>query len=240
MKAPWGTQAALIALAALALLAGSARLVKAQVLTLEAIDSGWYDQSGNHLPENTIYFVGRVLPSPGEFHNFFVFDLSGITLPILSAQLRLFHPTNGYNSPDPSETYTLFDVSTPIPTLVAGGTGLTGVFADLGSGVSYGSGVFSAADVNSIVPIGLNAAALADLNGAAGGLFALGGAVTSLRPNPGPFPTPVTESVFGSASAANPRHLVLTLIPEPGTLALLGSGTLILLGCGWRRRRRAA
>ncbi len=29
-------------------------------------------------------------------------------------------------------------------------------------------------------------------------------------------------------------------IPEPGTLALLGTGALSLLGCGWRRRRRAA
>jgi hypothetical protein len=30
------------------------------------------------------------------------------------------------------------------------------------------------------------------------------------------------------------------VIPEPGTMTLLGTGTLVLLGCGWRRRRRAA
>ncbi len=34
--------------------------------------------------------------------------------------------------------------------------------------------------------------------------------------------------------------LVVTLIPEPGTLSLLGTGALGLLGCGWRRQRRAA
>ncbi len=33
------------------------------------------------------------------------------------------------------------------------------------------------------------------------------------------------------------NNLVLTVVPEPGTLALLGVGILVLLCCAWRRRR---
>ena len=64
----------------------------------------------------------------------------------------------------------------------------------------------------------------------AGGKFIIGDNL------PGPF-TP-WESIFGGT-----RDLTFTatfVIPEPGTLTLLGTGALGLLGYGWRRRRRAA
>jgi probable HAF family extracellular repeat protein len=51
----------------------------------------------------------------------------------------------------------------------------------------------------------------------------------------------------GTLIAGNGLHngqrrgfIVQQVIPEPSTLALFGTGTLTLLGCGWRRRRRAA
>ncbi len=170
------------------------------------------------------------------FRNFFVFNLAGYTdpNPIGAAELRLFNPPNGYTSPNPTETYSLFDVTTPIPTLVATNTGRTDIFADLGSGLSYGSRVVSAADNNRIVSVTLNAAAVAALNANRGGLFALGGALTTLGP-------PGNEFVFGSSGLSiDVRQLVLTPVPEPATLMLLGTGVPVLLGYAWRRRRAPA
>jgi len=85
-------------------------------------ERGWYDETGFHNPGNTNYVAGQiVLPGRlGLFHNFFVFDLSGVSGVISSASLEAFNPLVGYASPSGTETYTLFDVSTPAATLVAG------------------------------------------------------------------------------------------------------------------------
>ncbi|WP_287115948.1 hypothetical protein, partial [Microcystis sp. M_OC_Ca_00000000_C217Col] len=60
-----------------------------------------------------------------------------MTAPIISAQLKV--NTYDYNSPQPSETYELRDVTTAVPTLTAGGSGLTAIYTDLGDGAIYGS-----------------------------------------------------------------------------------------------------
>ena len=237
------TRVAAIAAAALALLAGGMPPAKAQTITLDAIDSGLYDNNGRRNDVSQNYVVGQVFAfgaGPArQLNNYFVFDLSSITQPIASAELRLLNPSSppapgpGYNSPDPFEIYTLFDVSTPASTLLAGSNGRPDIFADLGSGVPYGSQVVSAASNGQIVTIGLNAAGVSALSSASG-LFAVGGSLTTIRPGD------ITQTVFSGGGAPHQRQLVVTLIPEPGTLALLGTGTLTLLGCGWRRRTRAA
>jgi len=85
---------------------------------------------------------------------------------------KLFNPIsppalgNGYRSPDPTETYELHDYVGSIPTLVAGGSGLTGIFADLGMGALYASTTVSAADDNTL---GLNLGAI----GFSAGVFML-------------------------------------------------------------------
>lgn len=179
--------------------------VKHNITTIQAIDTGWYDSFGFHGPTNTNYFVGQ-LDATRQLRDFFAFNTSSLQGTILSAQLQAFNPGGvnaGYLSPDPTETLELFDVSTPISNLVAGGSGLTAIYDDLGTGTSFGTRVVSAADNGTLISMNLNAAGLAAL-GAAGGQFAIGGTLTTIADN--------TELVrlFGFTSAALTRQLVVT------------------------------
>ena len=218
-------------------------LSHAATITLNFVDSGWWENTGFHIPSIQNYIAGESFrPFAGfrTFRNFFVFDLSGVTDPIVGATLRLFNPAGGFASLDPTETYTLFDVSTPIASLTAGGAGMVSIHTDLGSGTQYGSQIVSAADNGAIVNISLNGNALTALNGASG-LFAIGGAVTTLV-------SPLDlELIFGiTGSSTDVRHLVVEtlpgpspgVIPEPSTVLLLGSGLAGLFA--WRMRKGRA
>lgn len=80
-------------------------------------------------------------------HDFFVFNLGDVTATITSAQLSIGNSANnGYISPNPTETYNVWDVSTAITTLIANQTGRVDIFNDLGSGTQYASRTVSAAD----------------------------------------------------------------------------------------------
>ena len=83
-------------------------------IVLDAIDSGWYNNRGFHDPTNTNYIVGCCIEEANgnisRFRNFFVFDVPVLAAPVTSAELRLF--VNQYNSLDPFETYTVWDVVT--------------------------------------------------------------------------------------------------------------------------------
>lgn len=189
----------------------------ATIITLDAVDSGHYANSGGHSVLNQNYVSGRGT-FVDELHNFLVFDLSGVTDTIIAAELRAYNPAlviegdsgNGFQSADSTETYELFSVETSIAILTAG-TGGTSAYADLADGTSYGTRVFSIADNGTLVSISLNASALADLN-AATDLFALGGTVTNLAVGGG------LEFVFGFtggptggiAVSDTTRQLVLT------------------------------
>ena len=160
-------------------------------LVLNATGSGWYDGFGYHDPSNLNYFTGLV-PGYAELRDFFTFDLGSLNdLAILSGRFQAYNPSattgagDGFYSDDSTETYTLFDVNTPVAQLLAGGSGLTGIFDDLGTGTEYGSRIVSAADNGTLVSVDLNDAALADLNAARGNAFALGGALTTLAGNAG-------------------------------------------------------
>lgn len=169
-------------------------------VSLTAIDSGWYDSNGSHNSFNTNYFVGSA--NSRELRNFFVFDRSGIDGTIYSATLKAFNPTPGFVSPDGSEAYSLFDVTTSIVSLRAGGTGLLATFTDLGTGTGYGNRVVTTADAGRLVDVGLNADALVALN-AASGEFALGGALTSLNGT-------AQQNVFGFSNGSLARTLDIT------------------------------
>jgi hypothetical protein len=178
-------------------------------VTLNYTDSGWWDNTGFHVATNKNYNAGQGNITT-QWRDFFVFDLSAVDRPILGAELRLFNPTSGYISPDSTETFTLFDVSTPIAALRANGSGRTDIFADLGSGASFGSQTVSAVDNGHVVSVSLNSPALANLNSSRGSFFAVGGAITTING--------LAEQVIfnGSGSAADTRQLVLTLADPAG------------------------
>lgn len=215
---------------------------QALTITLDATDSGWYDQSGAHTASNDNYAAGW---ENTQLRNFFVFDVSGLPAgeTILSATLRAYNPAvgepnasfeGGYDSPDASETYRLVEVLTPAAVISLDSVGNLVVFNDLADGPEYGSYAFSAADNGTDVDVALNAAGLAALDAAIGD-FVLGGYVSTLT---GSFGT--DEFVWGHTDPAGlgpyPRQLIVVLTPEPGTGALLVLGIVALAAA---RRGRA-
>ncbi|WP_061433280.1 S8 family serine peptidase, partial [Microcystis aeruginosa] len=179
-------------------------------ITLNAVDTGWYDSTGFHGPTNPNYIAGD---SFGLYRNWFTFNLPTLTAPIISAQLKV--NTFDYNSPQPSETYELRDVTTAVPTLTAGGSGLTAIYADLGDGAIYGSRTYTNADDNKINTIDLNAAAISALTAKSGQAFALGGLLTTLDTIDN------SEYVFGfSNPLPGDVQLVLTTGTAPTVVTL--------------------
>lgn len=212
------------------------RVAFAETIVINYSDRGWYRTTGFHSPSNQNYISGdyRGIFEDSDYRNFFVFDLSGVLLPIESAKLALFLPagqsTPGYQSADQSENYELHDVVTPIFTLL-NGTGGVAAHTDLGSGTIYGSRTITAADQGSVVEIALNSSAIAALN-SSDGLFGIGGSVTTLDEIAN------NEVVFSFASDAPfVSQLRLTLVPEPssGLLCLIG-----IVATQLRRNRRRA
>ncbi|MGB2824793.1 MAG: PEP-CTERM sorting domain-containing protein [Phycisphaerae bacterium] len=206
-------------------------------VTVEATMSAWYQKRFSTYtgPSTNQNYVVGFEGGTGDktYRNLLVFDLSGVVEQAVSAEVRLTRGT-GRGTAE-AATYTLHEVTTPLAMAMGGGTSAenAATFADLGSGVVYGSAAIpSWAEVTDIVTIELNDDALAGIN-AAGGLFALGGALSPENTSGGvrfghthPGSTPLGDVL-------PTRYLVLT-IPEPATLSLLALGGLAVV----RRRRR--
>jgi len=177
---------------------------------IAATDTGWYDNSGSHSPTNTNYIVGDYWGS--KYRNWMTFNLSTFTTPVTSAKLQI--NAYEYSSADPSETYELRDVTTPVSTLTAGGSGLTSIYNDLGDGTIYGSRSFTSADSNQTVTIDLNSALVSAINAKSGQSFALGGQITTLDGIDN------SEYIFGFSNSLSPNtdvQLLLTYGPTDTT-----------------------
>ncbi len=90
-------------------------------VTINATNTGWYSNTGFHNSMNANYLAGQISNGTrrAEFHNYFVFDLSGIQGTITNATLKVLNPQFGYFSNYPTQTYTVFDVSTPVAQVIA-------------------------------------------------------------------------------------------------------------------------
>ncbi len=174
-------------------------------LAINALDQGWYDASGLHDPGNLNYLCGEAPSSVSPVRNWFAFSIPASTQQVVAASLRIY--TAAIVSPESSETFELRHVSTPVGALRLGGFGLTNVWADLGEGASYGSRSFGSAEVNLYVTIPLNAAFLANVQAAAGGSLALGGALTTLDGIAGN-----SEYLFGGSSGGSSNTPTVQLL----------------------------
>ena len=126
------------------------------VVDLNTVERGWY-ANGGHGTNNDNYITGE------QYNSFFAFDLSSIAQPITSAQLFVYNPSNGYLSPDLTETVILNDYVSDYTSLV-NGTGGIQAQGDLDSGVIFGSQTVSAEDADSFVTFDLNIDAVASMN----------------------------------------------------------------------------
>lgn len=158
----------------------------------DIVDRGWWDSAGTHDPANQNTFTGWADTDVGpafvafEFNSYYTFDLSGaiedaVAIEAVTLRLELMAAppagNGGYFSPDPSESFTMWDVSTDPVTLDSLATSTTpnvAVHTDLESGVSYGTGTVSAADQGTIQELVLNADAQGDVLDALGTTFAIG------------------------------------------------------------------
>jgi hypothetical protein len=206
---------------------------------ISATNSGWYRSIGTNFPTSPNYVAGTI--SQYNYRNFFVFDLSAVTETILSATLKLENPQITNNSA-PS-TYTLYDVSTSVSALMASQTGSigTGIYTDLGSGISYGSIALNSTIGSGMVEVTLNSDAIAAMN-ATTGLFAFGGSLIAGNSSP--------AVVFnGTSGSEYIRTLVLELaepvtppastgiVPEPASMLVwCGVGLVACLGAAARRK----
>lgn len=209
---------------AVATVAGSAA---ADVHHVKAFDRGAFDDLGFHDPFDRTYVAGNGLFGDAtEARNWFVFDLSNVQGEIESLTLSI--NAGSYQSGDAFETWTLraFDMD---PNFLTGGVGGGKIFQDLGSGDVLGSYDFDASTAWSRVEIEMNDHATNVAEGALGGVWAFGGAVSTLDDDPFS-----EELLFGGTDPYGVTLTIVTAVPAPAGFALLGLG-LITPG----RRRRA-
>ena len=201
-------------------------ITQASPITFDATDTGWYLLDGTHNTNNPNYIVSE------EHNNFSVFDLSSLADTITSATLRLFNPHNGYATNDPLEVFQIFDVMTPIDSLL-NGTGGQKTYFDLEGGSLFGSTYVTSQDNGNYVEVEINQLGIDYLN--QNTLVAFGGSLTTADDH--------VDRLFGyTHSSFNPNFAQLQVsttlkgqVPEPGTLALLGCA--VFLGFSTRKRK---
>ena len=180
-------------------------------------DRGWYSDEGQHVSTNENYSAGFYYGSTAftEWHNFFTFDLSGLSGNVNSAVFR-FYVGNTDNGTHPSTNgfFSIYDVNTALPALLGDSTTDVSIFNDLGTGVNYGSVLIPDYASYSFREITFNSEGISAIYNSLGGSFVFGGAMDN------------DFRMGGGTGGTNPFVPILTIditqsVPLPTTLFLI-------------------
>lgn len=172
-----------------------------------AQDTGWITEEGAHNTTNGNYLAG--ISGDLEYRNFAVFDLSNLSGMASTAELRI--ATAFINGP---VTYSLYGSDATLDELdrqrAPGDAEGIALFNSIGTGTFYGSRDYTVDDFYLSRTIELNAAAVSEINAAAGGQFSFVGAATQVTSS---VPEPSTWLMLilglfgiGSAMRSDARH----------------------------------
>ena len=132
---------------------------------------GWYATTSAHASNNDNTLTGEF--SSDVYNSYYVFPLAGITASfVTSVSLVIAYEANATS--DPTETISLWDVTTPATTVEnTAGINPT-IHGDLGSGMTYGTQTLTTAQLATDVTIPLNAQAALDVKAKLGTDFVIG------------------------------------------------------------------
>lgn len=205
---------------------------------LGATGGGFYAENGMINGTDNNYIAGQDAGGLFHFHNWFTFDLSGVTGPIASATLTLHSPAGVQGS----GTYYVYAPTTD-PSLL-GTVADVGIYNDLASGPVLGSvtyectaptGPFGCVQ-DEYFTITLNATGVADVNAALGGMFVLSGdAVASDYIGGESFIFGYTDHAVG---VGNTLTVAGATVPEPtsGFMTVAGMVGLVARLRRWGKR----
>lgn len=144
----------------------------ADPIVVDDVERGEFRSDGSNIGGTDYMAIGEHVTT-GEFRSFLTFDLSGVTVTPVGAALSL--QVDAYDSTT-AMTLDVYDYVLGNDALL--GTSMTSIdaFNDLGTGQLYGSASINSTSnpVGSTFTIPLSAAAVADINSKADGLFTVG------------------------------------------------------------------
>ena len=131
---------------------------------------GWHASNNGHMSTNDNTLTGDF--TGATYNSYYVFSFAGFTASsvasvTLEMQLELF------DSPDATETFSIWDVTTDTNTL-ENSAGTAAIFQDLQSGTQYATAQAPKANVGQLLTIPLNAAAATAVKAKLGSEFAIG------------------------------------------------------------------